>query len=310
MKRHTIIIAALLLLVLLLAACGASREPAYDQGMIEQSPAVPESVVGEPARLSKNTAGADMTGADVPDLEQVQETRKIIYNADMSLVVDDTEASVKQISDLAERLGGYVANMNAYRREDSMVYDITIRVPADQFETGLSSLRGLAVRVESESLGTDDVTDEYYDLDARLKTMEEAEAELTELLRQTREQGGSVEDVMAVYDRLMQLRADIESLQGQLNRLEKLVAFSTISLHLEPSVLSKPIEGSGWHPLETARRSLDTLVDVLAGLGSFFIWFVIVVVPVLVILILPVVLVVWLLLRWRKRRHADRNPQE
>ena len=128
--------------------------------------------------------------------------------------------------------------------------------------------------------------------------------------RQAREQGGSVEDVMAVYDRLMQLRADIESLQGQLNRLEKLVAFSTISLHLEPSVLSKPIEGSGWHPLETARRSLDTLVDVLAGLGSFFIWFVIVVVPVLLILILPLVMVVWLLLRWRKRRHADRNSQE
>ena len=307
MKRHTTIIAAVLLLVLLLAACGASREPAYDQGVAERAPAMEESVVAMPNLVEGAPTQADTM---TPDLQMMQETRKIIYNADMSLVVEDTEASVKQIADLAERLGGYVASMNAYRREDSMVYDITIRVPADEFETGLSSLRSLAVRVESENLGTNDVTDEYYDLDARLKTMKEAEAELTELLRQTREQGGSVEDVMAVYDRLMQLRADIESLQGQLNRLEKLVAFSTISLHLEPSVLSKPIEGSGWHPLETARKSLDTLVDVLAGLGSFFIWFMIVVVPVLLILILPLALVVWLLLRWRKRRHVAHNPQE
>ena len=309
MKRQIIIVVTLLLLVALLAACGASRAPVYDQGVMEQAPAMPETVVGEPDRLSKNTVGAAV-GAETPDLEQVQETRKIIYNASMSLVVDDTDASVKQISNLAERLGGYVANMNAYRQDDSMVYDITIRVLADQFETGLSSLRSLALRVESESLGTDDVTDEYYDLDARLKTMKEAEAELTELLRQTREQGGSVEDVMAVYDRLMQLRADIESLQGQLNRLEKLVAFSTISLHLEPSVLSKPIEGSGWHPLETIRSSLDTLVDVLAGLATLFIQFVIVVLPVLVILAIPFALLIWIINRWQKRRRAHREKQD
>jgi len=123
-------------------------------------------------------------------------------------------------------------------------------------------------------------------------------------------EGGSVEDVMAVYDRLMQLRADIESLQGQLNRLEKLVAFSTISLHLEPSVLSKPIEGSGWHPLETIRSSLDTLVDVLAGLATLFIQFVIVVLPVLVILAIPFALLIWIINRWQKRRRANRKTQD
>jgi predicted small secreted protein len=304
MKRIVLVVALFLVAVAALSACGAARsEPVSDQGYaVEETSvglAMPESPVNADVVMAGNTGST-------PDLDQLQQTRKIIYDANMTIIVDDTEASVKAITDMAEGLGGYVATINGYRQENSMVYDITIRVPADQFETGLSTLRGMAVRVESESLGTEDVTDQYYDLDARLKTMKEAEAELTELLRQTREQGGDVEDVMAIYDRLIQMRADIESLQGQLNRLEKLVAFSTISLHLEPSVLSKPIEG-GWHPAEIVRSSLDTLVDVLAGLGSFLIWFTIVVVPVMVILILPLIVLVWLIHRWQKRRQAAKE---
>jgi hypothetical protein len=299
-KRLLPVVIGILVAVLLLSACGAARsESTYDQdyavGETSVREAVPEMPVNADA-MSGNAGAA-------PDLEQVQQTRKIIYNADMFLVVDDTEQTVKEIASMAESMGGYVANMNGYRQEESMVYDVIIRIPADKFETGLGTLRKMALRVERENLGTDDVTDEYYDLDARLKTMKEAEAELTELLRQTRERGGSVEDIMAIYDRLIQMRADIESLQGQLNRLEKLVAFSTISAHLEPSVLSKPIESQGWHPAEIIRASLDTLMDVLAGLATFFIQFAIIVVPVLLILIAPLVLLIWLLSRWQKRRH-------
>ncbi len=306
MKRLFALLAVLSLLVVLTTACGASRESDYGENYPTESVAA----LNERAPMPEDAASVEAVNASGgPDLQQLQDTRKIIYNADLSLVVDDTEQSVKDIAAMAESLGGYVASMNGYRQEESMVYDVTIRIPADKFETGLGTLRQMAVRVENENLGTNDVTDEYYDLDARLKTMQEAEAELTELLRQTRERGGSVEDIMAIYDRLIQIRADIESLQGQMNRLDKLIAFSTITAHLQPSILSKPIEGQGWRPAEIIRSSLDTLVDVLAGLATFFIQFAIIVLPVAVILLLPLALLIWLISRWLKRRrqHADQG---
>jgi outer membrane lipopolysaccharide assembly protein LptE/RlpB len=301
MKRSQIAIIVLLLAALLLTACGASQQ--FDNsapGAIEKSAYQAESPAAESPSGASTSAGQTRT-------DQLQETRKIIYHADMSLVVDDTEQSVKEIVRLAESAGGYVASMNGYRQDDSMLYDITIRVPAEQFEPGLASLRKMAVRVERESLGTDDVTDQYYDLEARLRTLEATEKELTQLLEETRERGGDVDDIMKIYDHLTQIRSDIESLQGQLNRLEKLIAFSTISIHLEPYILSKPIESQGWRPAEIIHSSFVSLVNVLTGLATFLIQFVIVVLPVLVILFLPLILVIWLIHRWQKRRQLEKG---
>ncbi len=184
-----------------------------------------------------------------------------------------------------------------------MVYDITIRVPAEKFENARISLRKLAVRVEREDISTQDVTDQYYDIEARLKTLKETEAELTELLRETRERGGDVDEIMKIYDRLTRLRADIESLQGQLNRLDKLVAFSTLNIHLEPHILTEPITpGDEFSLPEVIHSSVQSLIRILTGLLTLAIRFLIVVVPVLLILAIPPVLVLWLLYRWQQRR--------
>ena len=251
--------------------------------------------------------------AGAPDLspvtsEALVDARKIIYEGNMFLIVEDTEQAAEEIQAMAVSAGGYVARMNGYRQGDRMVYDITIRVPAEKFENARISLRKLAVRVEREDISTEDVTDQYYDIEARLKTLKETEAELTELLRETRERGGDVDEIMKIYDRLTRIRSEIESLQGQLNRLDKLVAFSTLNIHLEPHILSEPIKPQDeWSLAEIVHSSINTLVDILAGLAALAIRFVIVVVPVALIFLLPLALILWAIDRWQKRRH---RPQE
>lgn len=304
MKRPQIAIIVLLLAALLLAACGANA-PAPQ--VVEKS--MMPSPIEAPAAETVDADAVVSNGA--PASEMIQETRKIIYNANMTLIVKETESAAQEITDMATGMGGYVANMNGYRQGDRMIYDITIRIPADKFEAGRNALRSMAVRVESEQIGTDDVTDQYYDIDARLRTLKATEEELTQLLKETRERGGKVEDIMKIYDRLIQIRSQIESLQGQLNRLDKLTAFSTISIHLEPSILSKPIESQGWRPAEIIHSSFESLVNVLTGLATFLIQFVIVVVPILLILLLPLALIIWLIHRWQKRRLARKaTPEE
>jgi len=295
MKRPQVAIIVLVLAALLLAACGGAPTPQA----VERSMAAPAPTEA-PAAEFVDMDTALSTGA--PASEMIQETRKIIYNANMTLIVDDTESAVQNIADMAAGMGGYVANMNGYRQDDRMIYDITVRIPAEKFEAGRSALRSMSVRVENEQVNTDDVTDQYFDIDARLRTLKATEEELTQLLKETRERGGKVEDIMNIYDRLIQIRSQIESLQGKLNRLDKLTAFSTISIHLEPSILSNPIESRGWRPAEIIHSSFESLVNVLTGLAALLIQFIIVVVPILLILLLPLALIIWLIHRWQRRR--------
>ncbi|MCX7852168.1 MAG: DUF4349 domain-containing protein [Caldilineales bacterium] len=294
MKRLLLV---LLVLFVMVAVLGTGCAPAMPrEGVSGIGPAAPL-----PAQPSEGRAVVAETGR-VSD-QQLQETRKVIYNASMVLIVRDTEAAARQVSELATSLGGYVADMNGYRGTDNILrYTITLRVPAEQFEATRAALRALAVRVENETMNTNDVTDQYYDLEARLRVLRATENELLALLRETRERGGKVEDIMAIYRELNSVQSEIESLQGQLNRLDKLVAFSTITVELRPYELIVPVTTEEWTPLQTARESFGTLVQVLRGLVDLLIRLVIIVVPVLLILAVPVVLVLLLLRAVIRRR--------
>jgi chromosome segregation ATPase len=291
----------LFVLIALLVVLGGACAPAPSrEGVSGIAPAAPLPAQPPEARGVVAEAGR------VSD-QQLQEARKVIYNAGMVLIVRDTEAAARQVAELATSLGGYVADMNGYRGSDNILrYTITLRVPAEQFDAARAALRALAVRVENETLNTNDVTDQYYDLEARLRVLRATENELLDLLRETRERGGKVEDIMAIYRELTSVQGEIESLQGQLNRLEKLVALSTITVELRPYELIVPVTTEEWTPLQTVRESFGTLVQVLRGLVDLLIRLVVIVVPVLLILALPVI-VVLLLLRAVIRRRRGRQ---
>lgn len=308
MKRTQIAIIILLLGALLLAACGASNAPA-PQVIEKTSPVEYPAAAPTQAPAAREVANDASAGAPAA-AEQALASRKIIYNANMFLIVKDTEQAAQEIADMAASMGGYVASMNGYRQDDRVLYDITIRIPANKFETGRSALRNMAVRVEHENISTNDVTDQYYDIDARLRTLKATEEELTQLLKETRERGGKVDDIMKIYDRLIQIRSQIESLQGQLNRLDKLVAFSTIDIHLEPHILAQPIESESWRPAEIIHNSFGSLLNVLTGLATLLIQLIIVVIPVLLIFLLPLALIIWLIHRWQQRRQARRKEDD
>ncbi|HEY53047.1 MAG TPA: DUF4349 domain-containing protein [Caldilineae bacterium] len=298
MKR--LIFVTLLISTLLLAACGAVSSRQYNMARME-TPAAPsmETVVVE-KMVESYGANASV------DTEQLLQERKVIYNADMTLVVADTEAAAKEVEELITSMGGYVANMNAYRGgQDLMFYDITLRVPAEQFDVVRTALRDMAIRVDSENINTDDITDQYYDLDARLRTLQATKTELLALLKETRERGGEVEDIMSIYRELTNIQGQIESLQGQLKRFDKLVAFSTISITLRSDEMNKPISTS-WRPLEILYSSFRTLVSALQGLASILIYLIVVVLPILLILALPVALL-FVVVRWFVRRRKARG---
>lgn len=228
-------------------------------------------------------------------------SRKLIRRLDLHLVVRDTEDAAQRIQALASGLGGFVSDLNAARSEGVLHYQLTLRVPADRLDRAREELRRIAVRVEREQLSTEDVTDQYVDLDARMRSLQATESELRELLAESRERARKVGDVMEIYRELTGVRSQIEQIQGQLNTIQGLVSLSTIQVTLEPDAVAKPLVAEGWRPTETVRNAFGSLVGFLQGVADLLIVLVIVGVPVVVVILIPVLLLRKAWKRWGRR---------
>ncbi len=233
--------------------------------------------------------------------------RKLIRTFDLELEVRDTEAEAAKVQALVSRLGGFVSSANGQRRGEVFYYSMTVRVPVERVDEAMAAIRALAVRINNEKQQVEDVTDQYIDLDARMRTLEATEAELRALLAESRQRGRKVTEIMEVYRELVEIRSQIEQIRTQLNSFDKLSALSTINLVLVPTEAAKPVVSDGeWHPGDTMRSSARALVGFLRWLLDFLIFAVIVLLPVL--LVIGVVL--WALIRlWRRARKAGRETQ-
>jgi len=159
--------------------------------------------------------------------------RMIIRTANMQLVVDDVRDTIDKITDLAQNLEGYVVNSSSWKEGERIVGQITIRVPSSDFNYAMSVLREMAVEVNSETTSSQDVTEEYIDLEATLRNLEATEAQLLKLM----EKAVKVEDILNVQRELSRVQQDIERTKGRMQYLERTSAMSLIQVLLEQSKL-------------------------------------------------------------------------
>jgi len=227
--------------------------------------------------------------------------RMIIRTADLSLVVTDAEPAMKSITDMVIGMGGYVADSSAWREGEQLRARMTVRVPAGDLDGALAAIKALAVRVQRENIGGQDVTEEYTDLNAQLVNLEATENELRELLAEVRQRTQKAEDILQVHRELTNIRGEIERVKGRMQYLSTLTAMATLNIELIPDVLAKPVVEPGWRPLETLKNASRALVNALKGLANALIWLVIYVLPLLILIAIPIVVII-LLVRWLVRR--------
>ena len=228
----------------------------------------------------------------------------IVRTAQLSLVVTDAEESLAQIKGVVGALGGYVSDTRLWREEEQLRGTVTVRIPAQSLDDALAKFKAMAVRVERESSGSQDVTEEYSDLGARLRNLEAAEQELLELLKAVREKGGKAEDILAVHRELTAMRGEIEQLKGRMQYLESTSDMAAVTIELIPDALARPISVGGWQPSATLANALRSLLRTLRFVVDAGIWVVFYVLPVILVLLVPLA-VVWVI--WRRKRKG--RPQ-
>lgn len=310
-KRPRILRAALPLAVALaVAGCEAGNRSYEPGGVAGTAPAA--EVAEESVGALGYARGADAGEAAPPAAETPAPAagpRKLVRTVQLVLTVGDSAAAAQRVEALVEAAGGYVSASEATRRPDELVYvTMTLRVPVERLEGVVDAVRGLADRVERQNLSTEDVTDRWVDLEARLRALRATEVELTALLGESRQRGHSAADIMAIYRELTGIRSQIEQLQGQLQQLADRVTYSTVHLELRPAEAGRPLVDEGWQPGSTLRNSVRGLVSALQWLADAAIVLVVAVLPVLLLVGLGVWVLLRLLGRWRARRPAPAPP--
>ena len=284
------------LLALAIAGCAAPQ-------MVSEAPAVEATyAVEREAGLEELASAPSEPGSRPADYAATE--RLIIRNATLDIVVRDTEDAVEQIGALADEMGGFVIESNLHEYQQGKQAYLRLRIPAEDLDTALERIREQAMEVRRESVSGQDVTEEFVDIQSRLRHLEATEERLLTFM----EEAEDTEAALEVYDRLQSIQADIEQAKGRMQYLQESAAMATIILNITPSALAQPIQIGGWNPKGTLRDAFESLIDVFQFLVDALIVIVVLVVPVLAVIALPVVGLIFLiraLLRRRRKRRQE-----
>ncbi len=277
MKRFTALALAALI-ALTLAACGASEKSADmmysssastengDYGYGDYDAAAPEASPEEAAPASPSAGSA---GGEV----QTQDTsRKLIKNVWLNVEALEFDKMVAEIQKNIVALGGYIESSNV---SGNSVYSsgnryasITARIPAEELEGFVAGVEGMG-NVTSREDSVDDITLTYVDMTARVESLQTEYDRLLELLAEA----DNLDSIIALEQRLTEVRYEIESYKSQLRTYDNQVDYSTVYLNIDEVERITPAEEKGvWERISTDFG--ENLYSVGESLTDFFVWFV------------------------------------
>ena len=247
-------ILAPLMLFIIFTACG--NEPEYDEPM------------GSPRMMSSPESASlmvkEVSGSPVnPDNGQSINIsdRKISKNAQLEIKVKSLDDSMNFITNKTNSYKGYIVSSSSYAPNtdyETKTANISLRVPSDSLDQFLKEIKTYAKETIHESIFTQDITEEYIDVKAKITSMESSEQRLTKLLDKTE----SVKEIVEVEKELSRLRADIDSLKGRFKFIENSVVTSLVRIYMEEIPNPISINDPSWN-------TRDIALDAIKALSSF-----------------------------------------
>ncbi|MRX71629.1 DUF4349 domain-containing protein [Bacillus lacus] len=258
MKRS---IAFLYILLLLLTACSQSEGDSSSVGE-EKNFSSEDSIQNEEesGESSNNAAFAN------------EHTRKIVYQASLQLEVDNYEASAATIEDETAKLNGYIVSAADYAREEeeNRAGVIVVKIPQEHFQDFITSLSTAGNRVREKELQAQDVTEEFVDTEARIRSKKAVEARLLAFM----EDAQKTEELLAISKDLSTVQEEIEQLTGRLNLLKNQVNYASITISLQEEGVKIPAvkqELNTWG--KTKEQFMKSVNTVLQGISSTIVFF-------------------------------------
>lgn len=208
--------------------------------------------------------------------------RKIIRNADLSLESQEPEETQRRITSIAESNGGFVvesqqtsSDVKSGKRD---IVTMSVRVPSQKFGDTLAQIRAVSEKIIFETVKGDDVTEEFIDIEARLKAKKALEQQFVEIMKKAY----SIDDALNVQSQLAEVRGEIEKIEGRKRFLENQSSLSTIKIKLQtPEVVFSAASSQGFGDrlsqsfgvgLEFAMNFVLGIVTILVAIAPFAIF--------------------------------------
>jgi hypothetical protein len=284
--------------------------PSYaEESVAKEGEAISQDQAAQAPLAPMPTAAAIEISNQSGDLTVIERSnRMIIKNADVRLMVKDTDVAIDRATQIVGDAGGYIVSSRVWYQDyygNNLKYAaITIGIPVDEFERTLVRLRDLAVRVVDETAAGEDVTEQYVDLQSQLTNLEATRARIQEFLQDAK----TVDEALRINQELANIEAQIEQIKGRMNYLNDRSAYSTITINFEPEfpVLTPTPTATPyptptpipWNPGETFGEAKNTVTLAYQGIANFLIWLSVVIVP----LVLPPALILWAVWKFLNRK--------
>jgi len=219
-----------------------------------------------PAPMEESRAGAAAGAPVAPAAQALPRAlpdstlgRRLVRTADVGLVVADVPAARREVVALTRRAGGFVGTEGESRQGERTEVRLTLRIPAARFDEVLDALTAAGDDVAYRNVRVDDVTEQYVDLEARLRARRAVLDRYLVLLARADDVG----EILAVEARVAETQEAIESAQGQLRSLRDRVGLSTIEVSLTDG---EPWAIGGGPPF--VRRLREAFATGLAGVAD------------------------------------------
>lgn len=197
---------------------------------------------------------------------------KIIQTGSLHIEVDEISKSLDDIAGVASKYNGFVINKNF--TESTSGYKTgtaQIKVPIDKFSLAMTDIKGLANFVAQETANSQDVTEEYTDLQSQLMNLQAEEAQYQVIMRQA----VKIEDILNVASKLADVRGRIESIQGRIKYYDARTDYSIINTQLSEERLVN-VPANKWRPWEdmkgSAQKMIIQLQNFVTNIIGFIFW--------------------------------------
>ncbi len=202
---------------LLLAACNKGA------GALEAGPkkaATSDAIVIEPP------ASPTAQDKDKETLSQLPPERKLIKEGILNFETDDLTSTRKRISAAIQKQKGYIASESENKYEESLSRTLVVRIPVRQFDNFIDEVSKGVERFDNKDIQAKDVTEQFVDIQARLKTKKEVEQRYVDLLKKA----GKISEILEIEQQIGSLREEIEATEGRLRLLDNQSVYSTVTL--------------------------------------------------------------------------------
>lgn len=264
--------------VLCLSSCGRNRGNVTE--FYEESSGVkgvPRLAMAKMA-VANDSAVLESAGESVNSSVNSGFERKLIYNGDITIEVSDLLKLQDGIEKWSKAFGGYVSNSNVSQK----TANFTVRIPSEKFDAAMEEAGNFGL-VKSKGVSTNDVSEEYYDLQSRLETRKL----LREKLKSYLKQASNMQDMLKVERELNSVQSEIESMEGRMKRLTSQIDFATITIYASLPYSTTPSGGIEFPDLgDGFRHFVAGLVGFFGGFITVILYGVICGVPVLAVIAL------------------------